>query len=248
MKECFKKVARHTSGFFSRVIVWFAVVLISYCIVISNHYLRFLGFESKTWQEIYHISSPILVGGLTSFLFYFLVVHLPTRHKNRIVKANLKQQYVDIKEDILYQVIFASQGGGRTDLVASPQTVEQLSTIEGFRSAFQCGKTSTEGFYAFSNYINSEEASHIFKEIVLNLRKLSKQIEFVLHNYPITDKRVYDVFKHLESVLMDIDTLKPGDYYDAERLSSFIYSVFAGFLFVDGRRDYDIIEKTIEDI
>lgn len=47
---------------------------------------------------------------------------------------------------------------------------------------------------------------------------------------------------------MHIDTLKPGDYYDAEDLSRFIYSVFAGFSFVDGRRDYDIIEKTIEDI
>ena len=248
MKECFKKVARHTSSFFSRVFVWFAVVLISYCIVISNHYLRFFDIEPKTWQEIYHVSSPILVGGLTSFLFYFLVVHLPTRHKNRIVKANLKQKYVDVKKEILYQVIFASREGGRTDLVASPQTVEQLSTVEGFRSAFQEGKSSTEGFYAFCNYINTDEASHLFKEIILNLRILSKQIEFVLHNYPITDKRVYDVFKHLESVLMHIDTLRPGEYYDAEHLSKFIYSVFAGSSFVDGRRDYDIIEKTIEDI
>ena len=126
--------------------------------------------------------------------------------------------------------------------------MEQLSTVDGFRLAFQDGESSTEGFYAFSNYINSEEATHIFECIVLNLRVLSKQIDFVLHNYPITDKYVFDVFKNLELVLIHIDTLKPGDYYDAKNLSSFLYSVFAGFSIIEGKLDYDVIEKMIEEM
>ena len=168
--------------------------------------------------------------------------------KHRIVKANLKQQYTNVKKEILYQIIFASRGGGRTDLVASLKTVEQLFTVDGFRSAFQGGESGTEGFYAFRNHINSEDATHIFECIVLNLRVLSKQIEFVLHNYPITDQYVFNVFKDIESVLISIDTLKPGDYYDAEDLSDFLYSVFAGFSIIEGLRDYDVIEKMIEEM
>ena len=105
-----------------------------------------------------------------------------------------------------------------------------------------------KGFYAFRNHINSEDATHIFECIVLNLRVLSKQIEFVLHNYPITDQYVFNVFKDIESVLISIDTLKPGDYYDAEDLSDFLYSVFAGFSIIEGLRDYDVIEKMIEEM
>jgi len=243
-----KTFVRHTYGIFSRKIVWFFVALLGYGIVESNHFFSYLNFKPTTWGMIYHVSSPFLVGGLTSFLFYFLVVYLPARNKHRIVKTNLKQRYADVKRDILYQIIFASRKGGRTDLIPSYETVERLSTVDGFRSAFQDGKTGTEGFYAFRNYINSDEATDIFQIIVLNLRILSKQIDFVLHNYPITDKNVFDVFKNLESVLIHIDTLKPGDYYDAENLSNFINSVFAGFSIIEGKLDYDVIEKTIEEM
>ena len=142
----FKTVIRHTVGFFSRVIVWFFIVLAFYGIVVSNNYLSYIKLGPTTWQIVYQVSSPILIGGITSFLFYFLVVYVPARKKHRIVKANLKQQYTNVKKEILYQIIFASRGGGRTDLVASLKTVEQLFTVDGFRSAFQGGESGTEGF------------------------------------------------------------------------------------------------------
>ena len=83
-----------------------------------------------------------------------------------------------------------------------------------------------------------------FREIILNFQVLSKQIEFVLHNYAIDDPRVFDFFKRLEAFLFRMQYLKPG-YDESKALCRFIWEIFAGFNFVDGYRGYDIIEKMI---
>ena len=53
--------------------------------------------------------------------------------------------------------------------------------VENFKAAFAQGSEANEGFYAFENQMSDETPE--FREIVLNLQMLSKQIEFVLHNY-----------------------------------------------------------------
>ena len=86
-----------------------------------------------------------------------------------------------------------------------------------------------------------------FRDIVLNLQMLSKQIEFVLHNYTMDDQRLFDFFKRLEMMLLKLQQSTPG-YDESKALCGFIYEVYAGWSWLDGYRDYDIIEKMIADI
>ena len=166
-----------------------------------------------------------------------------------VIKVNLKQQYADVKKAILHEVISASRKGGRTDLmIVDSYTIERLLTTDGFREAFEGGKEGHGGFYAFRNYMSEGDVPE-YQEIIINLQILSKQIDYVLHNYPIKDGNIFGFFKRLEGLLIRLENRSTGYYEDEEgMLSSFIWEVFSGYSIIEGYRGYDIVEKMIEEI
>jgi hypothetical protein len=229
----------------SSIRLWFLLTIISY-VTITIHHLLEMRFARQEWSgEFYSVASSFLIGALISFLFYFLVVYIPERKRRRIIKENLRKFYAGVKQDIMYQVIFASQKGGRADLSADSETVERLLTIDGFKAAFAVDREGDEGFYAFRNYIGNDGPE--YREIILNLQLLSKQIEYALHNYKILDEKIFEFFKRLDALLFRLERIGPG--YDEEKhLSRFIYEIFGGFSWVEGYRGYDIVDRMIEDI
>ncbi|MFP3457377.1 hypothetical protein R0J89_14070, partial [Psychrobacter sp. SIMBA_152] len=150
-----------------------------------------------------------------------------------------------IKEDILYNVVFASIKGGRVDLKASPDTIENLLTVQGFKDTFSGGGQANEGFYAFENQMSDDTPE--FREIVLNLEVLAEQIQFVLHNYSMDDENLFDFFKRLEQLLVRLRSSSSG-YDESKPLCSFIYQIFSGWSPVDGYLDRPLIDKMIADI
>lgn len=228
------------------VLFWFAVNVLALGLLLIIHF----GFVAYTkapwwWADTFAIAVSLLTGGLISFLFYFLVVFIPERRKKSIIKGNLQKFYRNIKRDILWQVVFASIKGGRTDLTTSMQDVDALMDIEHFQAAFEHGREANEGFYAFENQMS--EDTHEFRAIILSLRVLSKQIEFVLHNYAINDQEAFDFFKRLEAFLMRLQSTGPG-YDESKALCQFIWEIFTGFNMIEGYRGYDPIEKMVEGI
>lgn len=197
------------------------------------------------WDEVTPLATSMLAGGLVSFFFYWLVVYEPERRKRHTIKKNLSKMYLRIKEDILYQVVFASQKGGRTDLQPSQDTIKNLMTVEGFKASFSAGRAADEGFYAFQNQMSDD--TYEFREIVLNLELLAKQIEFVLHNYTMEDEHLFDFFKRLELILLRLRHSSPG-YDESKPLCSFIYEIFSGWSPIDGYLGYVVIDKMIADI
>lgn len=247
-RSIFNRAWRRTArsfATFSDIRIWFLIVLVAYLALVSHNAFGIRCTQQGWWNEFYSISSQFLIGALISFLFYFLVVYIPERRRRRIIKQNLRKLYADVKHDILYQVIFASQKGGRTDLSADSETVERLLTVDGFKAAFDSGSEGHEGFYAFRNYIGDDV--HEYRQIILNLQILAKQIDYILHNYPLTDEKLFNFFKRLDAFLFRLEKIGPG--YDEEKvLSGFIREIFGGFSLIEGYRGYDIIEKMIEDI
>ena len=128
---------------------------------------------------------------------------------------------------------------------ADHDTVERLLTIDGFRAAFDGGREAHEGFYAFCNRINEDVPK--YREIVWNLQILSKQIDYVLHNYRINDAKIFDFLKRLEVYLLRLGHTDAG-YDESKELSRFIREIFGGFSLVEGYRGYDIVERMIEEI
>lgn len=203
------------------------------------------GSKPSWWVDAFAVAVNIVAGGLVSFFFYWLVVYGPERRRRAVIKENLRRMYRNIKRGILYQVIFASIKGGRHDLQADTDTIGKLMTPEGFKAAFDGGQEANEGFYAFANQMTEETIE--YRQIILELEMLAKQIEFVLHSYTLDDERVFGFFKRLELMLLTLQRSQPG-YDESKSLCRFIDEMFTGFNFFEGDRGYDIIEKMIADI
>jgi hypothetical protein len=99
--------------------------------------------------------------------------------------------------------------------------------------------------YAFENQMM--ERTTEFEELVLNLRILSNHFNYILTNYQIKGQETFNYFKGLEIFLIKLQFSKPG-YDESKPLCRFIWEVFAGWSFVSGARDYDIIEKAITEL
>lgn len=227
--------------------VW-SLLLLSFAsltLVLAIDFLDLNPTSYRIWDQFYSASTSVLGGVVGSIIIYLIVVHFPERKKRKITKKFFKKFYREIKEDILLEVISASINGGRKDLVADQSTIARLLTIEGFRETFKGGSEGNEGFYAFRNWISDDVAE--YREIVLNLRLLARQIEYLLHNYPISDARIFSFFKRLENFLIKLEAVGPG-YNEEKLLSRFIWEIYAGTNIIDGFIGYDVVERTIEEM
>lgn len=238
-----KKIAV-ISRLLTSVSTWFIVNLVAFCALVVINFGTNVS-SMKWWADAFAVATNLLAGGLVSFLFYFLVVHLPAIRKKTIIKANLQRMYRGIKQDILWAVVMASIKGGRRDLTSNSETIEKLMMPEGFKNAFEGGREANEGFYAFQNQMSDD--TYEFRQIVLKLQMLSKQIEFLLHNYSIESQDVFDFFKRLELLFARLQSNGHG-YDESKQLCAFIWEVYAGWNPIDGDTGYDKIQKMISDL
>lgn len=225
----------------NKVTTWFIINLAALMALVTVHFATNLS-SIKWWADVFAVAANLLAGGLVSFLFYFLVVHLPERRKKAIIKTNLQRLYRTLKHDILLSVVLASIKGGRHDLSADTETLEKLMSPEGFKEAFAKGREADEGFYAFENQMSDNTWE--FRQIVLSLQMLSKQIDYLLHNYIIEEQEAFDFFKRLELLLMRIQSNGPG-YDESKRLCTFIWEIFAGWNWIDGDIGQDEVQQMI---
>jgi len=232
------------SSLLARVTTWFIFNVVALIALVTAHFSLDLS-KVKWWPDVFAIATNLLAGGLVSFLFYYLVVYLPEVRKKSIIKSNLQKMYKMIKTDILWAIVDASKEGGRHDLIPSVEFVESLTSPSAFKSSFESGDEADEGFYAFENQMMHETPE--FRQIIQRLTMLSKQIEFVLHNYSIDDQEVFDFFKRLELLLMSLPANGAG-YVESEALCRFIWEVFAGWSGIEGYIGYDPIQKMINDL
>lgn len=228
----------------SSVILWFIVNLIFLFALLYVHIFSEIS-KNKWWPDLYNFSLNLLIGGVVSFIFYYLVVFIPQKRKKETIKNASLNMYFRIKRDIMWQVLFASMKGGRQGLESTPDFVDKLLGVQFFRDTFSGGREANEGFYAFENQMTS--SSMEFDRIVQNLRFLARQIEYVLHNCDITNEDLFQSFKRMEIALLSLQETKPG-YDESEPLTGFIFRTFAGWDPVDGYIGYDRIQRALEEL
>ncbi len=222
---------------------WFVIALICYACLTIYHYNNYEHFD---WNSFYQIASLFLRGFLLSAMFYFLVVYFPSKRKRSILKSNFRRIYKDIKHELIREILWCSQKGGRTDINATEELVEKLHDVREFRELFKGGKKGDEGWYAFCNNIQGDPAA--FLSLIQKLKLLAKQLDFILHNYEIKKQEHFDFLKGLEITIIELDNLDKNAHGDEVKIfSRFLWQMFAGYNFTEGYKDYDIIEKMINE-
>ena len=191
----------------------------------------------------FNAALSIGTGGMVSFLFYYLVNERSDRRRRKLLQSSVQKTYRDAKWNIAVAVIQASVKGGRSDLTATSDTIDQAVTAQGFKLLFSGGREANEGYYAFENEMTSETPE--YNEIIFNLKVIARATERLIDNGAVDDRRTYNFFVRLGTLVGRIEKSGPG-YDESKPLCSFIWEMFTGWSFIDGDVGYDRIERAID--
>lgn len=200
-------------------------------------------FVTQKYTAIFNAILSIGTGGLVSFFFYYIVNERLENRRRRILQSVIHDIYRSAKRDIAVAVIHASQKGGRADLVANSDTIEQMLTTNGFKALFSDGRESDEGYYAFENQMDSRTPE--YEEIIFNLKVIARAAERLIDNGAASDEATYGLIMRLGIVVERIERNGPG-YDESKPLCGLIWQVFSGWSSIDGDLGYDPIQRAIE--
>lgn len=181
--------------------------------------------------------------GIVAFIFYYVVNERLERQKRKLVKQGTLRAYRDAKRNIALAIIHASQKGGRKDLAADNETLEEVLTVGGFKKLFEWGREAHEGFYAFQNQMDDHTPE--YDEIVFNLKTMGRSFERLVDTVHFNDTQSYDLFVRLDALLRRIERNGPG-YDESKLLCGFIWETFSGRSPTKGDLGHDPVEHAIE--
>ena len=224
--------------FFRQPLLWFLITVVVSCGFVVAQFST-VDHRSTSFTEFFNLTDNILAGILVSFIFFFLVVHLPEKQRRNRLRKNFSQYYLSIKEDLIWQIVFSSIEGGRHDLETTSEQIAQLMDVKAFRECFSGGRESNEGWYAFANQMSKDTPQ--FQEIMLLLSQLKVHVEYVLMQDVFEDLGLLSFFSWLRNHLIRLERTDSSDW-EKGSLLRFLYELLAGWDPINGYREFDFIE------
>lgn len=192
------------------------------------------------WLDLYGLINALLTNLIAAFLF-FLIVTLPETNRRYAMKNNLRRQYDDFKLSLI--VIFLDKAGASHE---NPDLAEELRDIKKFRDYFN---QTDGGMSVWDKALNAIEGNKpALKEIFIELEILRSEISFVLNNASIQDKKVFSLFKYLSQAIFRKERSDPMEYDDFRLLMALLWQFLAGWEWISGYKDEDIVESLIKQI
>lgn len=184
------------------------------------------------------IAFDVSVGVIVSLIVYVLVVRLPEQRKRSRLKANLKRQYSNMKEDCIMNFLFASNGSASHDLV------EELKDQEAFKRYFKEHVTlDQERWHAVLNGLDESRIQAIVQELSIFRREL----EYTLTSLDVDDPEVFAFLRRLTRLLHRGQSWSSG-YDEIKPLSQFMWSIHTGWDPIEGYTGKDAIAEMIDAI
>jgi hypothetical protein len=184
------------------------------------------------------IAFDVSVGVIVSLFVYVLVVRIPERRKRSRLKASLKRQYSNLKEDCIMNCLFACEGTASLDLV------ERLKDREAFKNYFKERVSSDQDrWHAVLNGMDELKV----KSIVQELSIFRQELEYTLTAIDVDDPEVFAFLRRLTHVLHRSQSWTAG-YDEIKPLSQFMWSMHTGWDQIHGYMDKDFIADMIEAI
>ena len=226
-------------------ILW-ALIILSILLAVKTSGDPILDVIENTWikpcfQELPTGNAIIFnlsIGFLVSSFFYLLVVWFPERQRKNIIKNNLVVQYQSFKKDTISILLSACQSSYTGDLPID------LTNQSEFRMFFKESVSDSQNrWHVVLNNLNDR----LLQELLVEFEILLNEVTYVLNNVTFEDPNVFSFFKRLSQAVykMKNTTL---DYDDVKHLSGFLWELFAGWSFIDGYREDDIVAVMIKEI
>lgn len=180
------------------------------------------------------IGFNLCIGFLTSVFFWWLVVYRPDVQRRRLLRASLKSRYIAFKHNTIQQVVWCCGMSLNTD------EIDELCNQKRFQQEFH-GR--------WDDVANAlQEEPDRLRDILLELELLSLEMQYVLNNLAVQDAQLHGMFKRLSE---HVYRLRNDDTFTSEQVKyvcQFLWTILAGWSFIDGYREDDVVERTLERI
>ncbi len=177
----------------------------------------------------------IAVGVIVSLFIYFLVVWLPERDKHRRLRRNLRLQYDSFKEGCIRVFLFAMQGSYDPAVIDGLKDPEQFMRL--FKEPFSPGQSRWD---AVANGLHAE----YIKNLIVEFEIFIAEVRFTLTVVDVENQEVVAYMKYLANILYRARNCPP-DYDGVNSLLNLMWSVFAGWSFIEGYVKKDVIADMI---
>jgi hypothetical protein len=184
----------------------------------------------------------LAVGFLVSLIFYLLVVWYPGRRRRNTIRHSLEERYRSFKEGVIDILLNAGDRGGGVPYDAD--LVSRLLDLRAFRSFFK--EPVSESQDRWHTVLNGLDES-LLRELLIELEMFLNEVTFVLSNVDIRDRDTFSFFKRLSEAVYRLRNCTSG-YDEVKPLSQFLWELFAGWSFVEGYADKDIVKVMIDKI
>lgn len=142
----------------------------------------------------------ILVGSLVSFIFYFMVVFIPTYLRKENAKRAFLHFYNQFREDVLREVLNLAEFSGDKN-----EEVERLKDPDNFISFAKepSGEENQNNWHVLMNNIDTDDHRHARKTIVVRLSELQREADFLVRTVGVEDEALLQNFRRLDRSLQD---------------------------------------------
>jgi hypothetical protein len=191
--------------------------------------------NAKAW---YKISYDLAVGALITLLFYLLVVRLPDFQRRQRLKRSLDKHYKAFREDCIQIMLLVA------DRTYSADVPEKLMDQDKFRDYFK--EKVTPDRDRWDEFLNNLDERNL-RELLTRMEIFRDELAFVLNNTDIPKDEPFEFLKRLIAAIYSMKDIKLG-YDELKPLAGFLWSVFAGWDWIEGYREEDIVKKMIDAI
>lgn len=180
----------------------------------------------------------ISIAFTASSIFYLINVFIPGQKRKSILKSNLEGQYLNFKKECIY--LFLSALG----YSSSEELQEKLCILEKFKKYFKekyCDYP--DRWYAVWGNMDD----YLLEDLLIQLGILKDDIQFVLNNTEVYDKKVLSFFKDLSQYAYGFHARGAHLEYERKKsLAGFLWSLFSGWTFSEGHKKEDIVKRMIK--
>jgi hypothetical protein len=154
-----------------------------------------------------------------------------------VIRNNLRVQYHDFKKAVISHFLGVVNG------VIDMALVDCLCDIGKFRDYFK--EDESAKWYAIANALPKNAL--LMRDILVELALLRNEIAFVLSTVEIHDEQIFAFLKRLSSTIYRAE--QGGlEYDDVKSFMSFMGQLFAGWSWIEGYAEGDVVEAFIEKI
>jgi hypothetical protein len=198
------------------------------------------GTRAEPWLSQFSTGNQnihdIAVGIIVSLFIYLLVVWLPERDKRKRIRRSLQRQYDSFKEGCIRVFLNAMGQGYDPALIDGLKDREQF--MQFFKEPFSSRQTR---WHAVTNGFHAEN----IKSLIVEFEILIAEVRFTLIAVDVENQEVFDFLKDLATFLYRARNCSP-EYEGIKSLLRLMWSVYAGWSFIEGYIKKDVIADMIE--